>query len=203
MKASLYLAAALLSLSLTGCVSFTPAGPISEPAQKASSSRQEAVLVDKVVVSDTSISEAVRGNLSSQFTEQLNKRMERGEYFREVISFPATLGEEDVLLKLEFSSLKGKRTTHPGYIPGALVTLTMWIWVNGPIYIDKYDLVGALSFEDAHGKVLASSQKTIRVNQNTGLWDDDYYNFSLGSTQLSQLVEQLVQDSLQQLPRNQ
>src|SRR5690606_15707210 len=148
----------------------------SEPAQKASASRQEAVLVDKVVVSDTSISEAVRGNLSSQFTEQLNKRMERGEYFREVISFPATLGEEDVLLKLEFSSLKGKRTTHPGYIPGALVTLTMWIWVNGPIYVDKYDLVGALSFEDAHGKVLASSQKTMRVNQNTGLWDDDYYN---------------------------
>lgn len=203
MKAPLYLAAALLSLSLTGCVSFTPAGPISEPVQKASSSRQEAVLVDKVVVSDTSISEAVRGNLSTQFTEQLNKRMERGEYFREVISFPATLGEEDVLLKLEFSSLKGKRTPHPGYIPGALVTLTMWIWVNGPIYVDKYDLVGALSFEDAQGKVLASSQKTMRVNQNTGLWDDDYYNFSLGSTQLSQLVEQLVQDSLQQLPRNQ
>lgn len=203
MKTLHYLAAAALSLSLSGCVSFNPAGPISEPAQKASTSRAQAVMVDEVVVSDASIRADVQKNLGTQFTAQLQTRMQRGEYFREVISFPATLGEEDVLLKLEFSSLKGKRTPHPGYFPGALLTLTMWIWVNGPIYVDKYDLVGTLSFEDAQGKVLANSQKTLRLNQNTGLWDDDYYNLSLGATQLNQLVEQLLQDSLQQLPRNQ
>lgn len=202
MKAPLYLAAGLLSLNLTGCISFNPAGPISEPLQKANTSRPEAVMVDAVVVSDASINAAVRNNLSTQFTTQLNRRLERGEYFREVISFPATLGEQDVLLKLEFSSLKGKRTPHPGYFPGALLTLTMWIWVNGPIYVDKYDLVGTMSFEDSQGKVIASSQKIARFNQNTGLWDDDYFNLSLGSTQLNQLVEHLVQDSLQQLPRN-
>lgn len=203
MKILHYLAAAVLSLSLTGCVSFNPAGPISEPAQKAGTSRAQAVMVDEVVVSDSSIRADVQKNLGTQFTAQLQTRMQRGEYFREVISFPATLGEQDVLLKLEFSSLKGKRTPHPGYFPGAILTLTMWIWVNGPIYVDKYDLVGTLSFEDAQGKVLANSQKTVRLNQNTGLWDDDYYNLSLGATQLNQLVEQLLQDSLQQLPRNQ
>jgi len=37
------------------------------------------------------------------------------------------------------------------------------------------------------------------LNQNTGLWDYDYFNTSLGSRQLTQLVEQLLQDSTQQL----
>lgn len=200
MKTLHYVAAALLSLSLTGCVSFNPAGPISEPAEKASSPRQQAVMVDDVVVSDSSINAEVRKNLGSQFTAQLNKRLERGEYFREVISFPAKLGEQDALLKLEFSSLKGKRSPHPGYFPGAILTLTGWIWFNGPIYVDKYDLTGSLVFADAHGKTLASSQKTLQLKQNTGLWDDDYFNPAIGATQLNQLVEELLQDSLQQLP---
>jgi hypothetical protein len=199
MKTLHYVAAALLSLSLTGCVSFNPAGPIGEPAQKASTPRQQAVMVDEVMVSDSSIDAEVRKNLGSQFTAQLNKRIERGEYFREVISFPATLGEQDALLKLEFSSLKGKRTPHPGYFPGAILTLTGWIWFNGPIYVDKYDLTGTLTFEDAQGKTLASSQKTLHRKQNTGLWDDDYFNLALGATQLNELVEDLLQDSLQQL----
>jgi hypothetical protein len=199
MKTLHYVAAALLSLSLTGCVSFNPAGPIGEPAQKASTPRQQAVMVDSVVVSDSSIDAEVRKNLGSQFTAQLNKRIERGEYFREVISFPATLGEQDALLKLEFNSLKGKRTPHPGYFPGAILTLTGWIWFNGPIYVDKYDLSGTLTFEDAQGRTLASSQKTLQLKQNTGLWDDDYFNLALGATQLNELVEDLLQDSLQQL----
>jgi len=200
MKTLHYVAAALLGLSLTGCVSFNPAGPIGDPSQKASTPRQQAVMVDQVVVSDSSIDAEVRKNLGSQFTAQLNRRIERGEYFREVISFPATLGEQDALLKLEFSSLKGKRTPHPGYFPGAILTLTGWIWFNGPIYVDKYDLTGTLVFEDAHGKTLASSQKTLQLKQNTGLWDDDYFNLALGATQLNELVEELLQDSLQQLP---
>ena len=55
MKTLHYVAAALLSLSLTGCVSFNPAGPIGEPAQKASTPRLQAVMVDEVMFSDTSI----------------------------------------------------------------------------------------------------------------------------------------------------
>lgn len=199
MKTLHYVAAALLSLSLTGCVSFNPAGPISEPAQKAPTSLPKAVMIDGVVVSDASINAEVRKNLGNQFTSQLNKRMERGEYFREVISFPAKLGEQDALLKLEFSSLKGKRSPHPGYFPGAILTLTGWIWFNGPIYVDRYDLTGTLTFEDAQGRTLASSQKTLQRKQNTGLWDDDYFSLSLGASQLNELVEELLQDSLQQL----
>ncbi len=199
MKTLHYLLAGLLSLTLTGCVSFTPAGPIGDPEQKASITQPHAAMLDDVVISDSSIAADLRKNLSSQFTDQLSKRVEHGEYFEQVISFPATLGEQDVALKFNFTSLKGKRTPHPAYFPGALVTLTMWIWVNGPIYVDKYDVAGELSIENAKGAVLASSRKAIKLDQNTGLWDKDYLNMSLGSAQLNQLVEQLLQDSTRQL----
>ncbi len=202
MKPLHYLAAALLSLSLTGCISFTPAGPIGDSAQKASTTQPRAAMIDDVVISDTSVDAELRKTLSTQFTAQMSRRVEHGEYFQQIISFPTKLGEQDVLLKLNFSSLKGKRTPHPGYFPGALLTLTVWIWANGPIYVDKYDLVGELSFEDAQGKVLASSSKTLKLDQNTGFLDDDYYNMSLGANQLNELVEQLLQDSYQQLARN-
>jgi len=123
----------------------------------------------------------------------------RGEYFEKIINFPARAQDDDVILKFNFSSLEGKRTPHPAYFPGALLTLTGWIWVNGPIYVDKYELAGDLQIENASGKRLASSKKILSIRQNTGFWDADYGNFSLGGKQLTQLVDSLLKDVTSQL----
>jgi hypothetical protein len=194
-----YLSAALLSLLLGGCVSFHPAGPIGDPARTAEITEPRAAMLADAQVSDSEIDADQRAQLARQFSQQLHKRVEKGAYFEEVLSFPATLGEEDVLLKFNFTQLQGQRTPHPAYFPGALLTLTVWIWANGPIYVDSYNLAGELKIEDAHGKQLALSQKAIAMEQNTGLWDADYMSFSLGAAQLNQLVEQLLQDSTAQL----
>lgn len=194
-----YLTAGLLSLALTGCVSFTPAGPIGPPSQIAEHSLPAGAMLKEVLVSDQRLDDTQRRNISNQLTSQIAQHVERGEYFQRIISFPAKLDEQDVQLQFNFSSLKGKRTPHPGYVPGALLTLTMWIWVNGPVYVDKYDLAAELQIIDSTGKQLALSRKNLVQNQNTGLWDYDYFNPSLGSRQLTQLVEQLLQDGTQQL----
>jgi hypothetical protein len=199
MNAFKYLAAGLLSLALTGCVSFTPTGPIGLPSQVIEHSVPAGAMLKEVEVSDSRLNDTQRRNISNALTTQIARHIERGEYFERMIAFPAKLDEQDVELRFNFTSLKGKRTPHPGYIPGALVTLTMWIWVNGPIYVDKYDLAAELEITDAAGKRLALSQKTLVLNQNTGMWDVDYYNVSLGSRQLTQLVEQLLQDGTGQL----
>ncbi|NQD95861.1 hypothetical protein HP532_24690 [Pseudomonas sp. CrR25] len=194
-----YLAAGLLSLALTGCVSFTPAGPIGPPSQIVEHSVPAAAMLKDVKISDQRLDDTQRRNISNQLTSQIAQHVDRGEYFQRVVSFPAKLNEQDVQLQFEFSSLKGKRTPHPGYFPGALLTLTMWIWVNGPIYVDKYDLAAELQITDSAGQQLAIARKNLVLNQNTGLWDYDYFNPALGSRQLTQLVEQLLQDGTQQL----
>lgn len=194
-----FLAAVLLSLALTGCVSFTPSGPIGLPTHAVEHSIPAGAMLKDVEVSDPHLNETQRKNISSALTAQIAQHVERGEYFERMIVFPAKLGEQDVHLQFNFTSLKGKRTTHPGYFPGALLTLTVWIWVNGPIYVDKYDLAAELQIIDAAGKQLALSQKTLVRNENTGLWDRDYFNTALGARQLTQLVEELLQDGTRQL----
>lgn len=193
-----YLVAGLLSVALTGCVSFTPTGPIGLPSQAMAQSVPVGALLKDVEVSDPQLNETQRRNISNVLTTQIAQHIDRGEYFERMISFPAKLDERDVELRFNFTSLKGKRTPHPGYFPGALLTLTMWIWVNGPIYVDKYDLRGELTIDDAAGKQVAHVEKVLVLNQNTGLWDADYFNAS-GSQQLTQLVEQLLKDGTQQL----
>ncbi|SHM91311.1 hypothetical protein SAMN05216593_104298 [Pseudomonas asturiensis] len=196
-----YMAAALLSLALTGCVSFVPAGPISLPAKAVENTLPIGAMVKDVQVSDPAIDVLQRRNISSQLTAQIGAHIERGEYFQKMIVFPAKLGEKDVELAFNFTTLKGKRTPHPAYIPGALLTLTIWIWVNGPIYVDTYDLAAELRVNDSHGKQLALSRKEFKRDINTGFWDRDYFNPSMGGAQMTDLVEALLSDATQQLPR--
>ncbi len=196
-----YMAVALLSLVLTGCVSFVPAGPIGLPAKAVENTLPIGAMVKDVQVSDPAIEDLQRRNISSQLTAQIGAHIERGEYFQKMIVFPAKLGEKDVELAFNFTTLKGKRTPHPAYIPGALLTLTIWIWVNGPVYVDTYDLAAELRVNDSHGKQLALSRKAFKRDINTGFWDRDYFNPSMGGAQMTDLVEALLSDATQQLPR--
>ena len=196
-----YMAVALLSLVLTGCVSFVPAGPIGLPAKAVENTLPIGAMVKDVQVSDPAIADLQRRNISSQLTAQIGAHIERGEYFQKMVVFPAKLGEKDVELAFNFTSLKGKRTPHPAYFPGALLTLTIWIWVNGPVYVDTYDLAAELRVNDSHGKQLALSRKAFKRDINTGFWDRDYFNPSMGGDQMTDLVEALLSDATQQLPR--
>lgn len=199
MKRMQYLVAGLLSLALTGCVSFTPTGPISMPTQVIEQPIPAGAMLKDVQVTDERVNAKRRAQVSQQLASQLAKHLESGEYFQRMISFPATLDEQDVELHFTFTSLYGKRTPHPAYFPGALLTVTMWIWFNGPIYVDKYDLAAELAINDSTGKQVALSRKNINLKQNTGLWDADYFNTQLGAKQLTQLVEDLLRDGTQQL----
>lgn len=202
MRSTSSLLVGLLMLGLGGCVSFHPSGPIGAPTETAQRTYPHAAQINEITITDKEITnDNWRRTVSTNLTEQIGQHVERGKYFEHRITFPARVEGDDVVLKFNFSSLDGKRTPHPGYFPGALLTLTMWIWVNGPIYVDKYDLAGDLQIEDATGKPLASSHKTLNLRQNTGLWDSDYANGALGSTQLTQLVESLLKDATSQLPR--
>src|SRR5450830_1854839 len=111
---------------MTGCVSYTVTGPIGAPLHPAA--------------------------VTSPRTAQLNQYVSTAGYFKQVTEYPVRLGEQDVSLKFNMTSLKGHRGIHPGYVPGALLTLTVWIWVNGPIYVDTFDVAGDLVIVDRDGK---------------------------------------------------
>ncbi|UWF51594.1 hypothetical protein NYP20_11745 [Pseudomonas sp. N3-W] len=199
MKRLVYLAVIALGLSLTGCVSFTPLGPIGDPLSSAPTTLQRSAEISDVVISAPNLDSNVRSNGSKQLTEQISRYVDKSDYFKRTVVFPAKAGDDDVVLKFNLTSLAGKRTMHPAYLPGALLTLTIWIWVDGPIYIDKYDLAGELIIEDRQGKQLARSVEQVKLDKNVGMWNSDYLNTRLGSTQLRNLVAQLLASATPQL----
>jgi hypothetical protein len=188
-----------LSISLTGCISFTPTGPIGDPVVAAKSTSLRSAQIADVVVSSPDLKDEQRQNISRQLTAQISRYVEKGGYYKEVIAFPARMGEQDVQLKFNFTSLKGKRTVHPAYVPGALLTLTIWIWVNGPIYVDNYDLAGELTVEDSKGNVLATAVEQVHEKHNRGLYNGEYWAPSLGRFQLRDMIAKLLDKTAAQL----
>lgn len=95
----------LLMLGLGGCVSFHPAGPIGAPSETAQSTYPHAVQVEEVQITDRKITNADwRRTVSAALTQQIGQHVERGEYFGRLISFPAKVEGNDVVLKFSFSA---------------------------------------------------------------------------------------------------
>jgi hypothetical protein len=186
-------------LSLTGCFSFNTYGPLGEPNKAATVNSTRVAQISEVEISAPDINDDMRKNVSRQLTDQISHYVESAGYFKDVSAFPAKLGDQDVMLKFNMTSLHGRRTPHPAYVPGALLTLTIYIWVNGPVYVDTYDLSGELTIEDRTGKTLAKSIEKINEPHNVGLFDVDYAAPGLGSQQLRNLIAKLSDDAVTQL----
>lgn len=82
---------------------------------------------------------------------------------------------------------------------GALLTLTLWIWVNGPIYVDSFDLAGDLSIVDRDGKELASAREQLKFERNVGLYGREYWAPTQGAKQLNELVGTLLDNATARL----
>lgn len=186
-------------LSMTGCVSYKVTGPVGAPAHPASISSPRSAQVADVQVSAPGIDKPTGQAISRSLTQQLNRYVEQGGYFKQVTEYPTRLGEQDVLLKFDMTSLEGHRAPHPAYFPGALLTLTFWIWFNGPIYVDSFDVAGNLVVVDRDGVELARAKDQLRFEHNVGLYGGEYWAPSMGGQQLTKLVGKLLDDATVQL----
>ncbi|WP_150782778.1 hypothetical protein [Pseudomonas fluorescens] len=177
---------------MTGCVSYNVKGPLEAPLHLATISSPRTAQIADVAISAPGMDEATKTAISRSLTAQLNQYTLAGGYFKQVSEYPTRLGENDVLLKFNMTSLKGHRAPHPGYLPGALLTLTLWIWVNGPIYVDSFDVAGDLVIVDRDGKELASTKDQVKLERNVGIYGREYWAPTMGAKQLSELISKLL-----------
>ncbi|WP_416364618.1 hypothetical protein [Pseudomonas sp. NFX183] len=194
-------AALIATLSMTGCVSYTVTGPIGAPLHPAAASSPRSAQIADVTVNAADVNEANKTAISRSLTAQLNQYVRAAGYFKQVTEYPTRLEESDVVLKFNMTSLKGHRAPHPAYIPGALLTLTIWIWVNGPIYVDSFDVAGNLVIVDRNGKELATAEQALKFEHNVGLYGGEYWAPSMGAQQLNKLVAQLLDTATAKLAK--
>ena len=193
--------ALIAALSMTGCVSYTVTGPIAAPLHPVAVSSPRSAQIADVTVSAADVNEANKAAISSSLTAQITQYVRTGGYFKQVTEYPVRLGEQDVTLKFNMTALKGHRTPHPAYVPGALLTLTIWIWVNGPIYVDSFEVAGDLVIVDRNGKELAKAKDSIKFEHNVGLYSGQYWAPSMGGQQLTKLVGQLLDTATAKLAK--
>lgn len=201
LKVLLRATALLAALSMTGCVSYTVSGPIGAPLHPAPTSSPRTAQLAEVTVKAADVNDANKTAIGRSLTVQLEQYVRSAGYFKQVTEFPVRLGEQDVTLKFNMTSLKGHRAPHPGYFPGALLTLTIWIWVNGPIYVDSFDVAGDLVIVDRNGKELAKAKESITFEHNVGLYSGEYWAPSMGGQQLTKLVTQLLDTATAELAK--
>lgn len=202
MLKTLFKAAVLIAtLSMTGCVSYTVTGPLGAPLHPAAASNPRTAQIADVTVSLPGTDDTTLTAISRSLTVQLNQYVKAGGYFKQVTEYPVRLGEDDVVLKFNMTSLKGHRSPHPAYIPGALLTLTIWIWVNGPIYVDSFDVAGDLVIVDRDGKELAGAKDQIKFEHNVGLYGREYWSPVMGAKQLNELVSKLLDTATARLTK--
>lgn len=201
MKKLFQASAVVALLTMSGCVSYNVIGPVGTPPHASAVASPRSAQVADVQVNAPGIDNATGQAISRALTPQLSQYVQRAGYFKAVTEYPTRLDEQDVMLKFDMTSLKGHRAPHPAYFPGALLTLTFWIWFNGPIYVDSFDVAGNLVIVDRDGVELARAKEQLRFEHNVGLYGGEYWAPSMGGKQLTKLVGELLDDATVKLAK--
>jgi hypothetical protein len=181
----------LCVIVLSGCATLPPGtglkngervdGQIPRKAWVASVKIWDVSVKDRWVVEDS-----LRANIAVFLQES--------GYFLETSTLPGKVGPEDILLDFRFPRFRQERSVHPAYFPGALITLTFYIWFGGPVSVDKYELSGVLSVKDGTGRLLVESTAQIEEKQNISIYSNAAFLPS-GLSARTTLVQDLVRKS--------
>jgi hypothetical protein len=132
--------------------------------------------------------------------QDLDRYVDKAGYFKSVSEYP-TAGRTGRGAEVRHDLAQGPSRAAPWLFPGAL-TLTLWIWVNGPIYVDSFDLAGDLVIVDREGVELARAKDQITFKHNVGLYGGDYLGTDHhGRQAASLLVGELLDTATVQLAK--
>ena len=95
-------------------------------------------------------------------------------FFSRANLLPGEPADDEVVLAFDFDRYQVERRIHPAYFPGALLTLTLYIWFGGPIYRDAIDYSASLSISDVSRKELLRYSGRVDDESNVSLFSPHY-----------------------------
>jgi len=186
-------------LFLVGCVSY-PQGVGLEPASAKHIHTKKNIWLKPAVIDAWKNSED-KNTAETSMTLSLQKFLEETGSFEQVSVLPGKIADRDHVLNFRFKNFSVSRSAHPAYFPAAILTLTFYIWFNGPIYIDTININADLYVTDLAGKPVAEFSENINKEINVGFSDPEYYMPS-GIRQRTAVVNGLVDQYLAFLQAN-
>lgn len=107
-------------------------------------------------------------------TLSVEKYIEETQMFNRSQILPGTIGTNDEQLQFRFDKFTIRRSASPAYFPLSLLTLTIYIWANGTIFVDTIDIEATLIAFEAKGQQLAEFKQKINTEKNIGFNDPEY-----------------------------
>ena len=149
-----------LCVIVSGCESSLQpsASVISTPETSACKTRiNRAVWIAPVEVTD--LDRSKHGDIEGRLTENIRKYVSDANCFaevREASEQTAGPGQTDIILKFLFDRYEVDHGTHPEFIPLAIVTFTVWIWVGGDMYYTEADFSATMTVSDSSDRQITS-----------------------------------------------
>ena len=145
-----------LCVILSGCESSIQpsASVITTPETSACKTKiSRAVWIAPVEVTD--LDRGKHGDIEERLTENIRKYIADANCFGEVREQTASPGQTDIILKFLFDRYEVDHGSHPEFIPLAIVTFTVWIWVGGDMYYTEADFSATLTVSDSSDRQIA------------------------------------------------
>jgi len=136
--------------------------------------------------------------LEEALTRNIREFVAGAGYFRKVSTPPVKLGE-GYRLRFRFRRYQVVRKAHPGYFPGAFCTLTLWIWVGGPIYQDTLAFDADLEVQDAAGTSLVRLSEAVEDHANVSFYSTNYAVAPSGTAERTEVIKRLLDRAVTQL----
>ena len=193
-RAALVLCLASLSASL-GCVSVPP-GSALEPARPAQVRLPSGAWLAPATITDPAAVQ--RREIEQSLTLSIATYVEDAKYFSRVNRLPGNPRPDEYVLYFDFSRYQMERTPHPAYFPLAILTLTIYIWVGGPIYVDKSTLAGELVVKAVSGATLVQVSDSFADQHDVSFNSPDYL-FPTGMAARTTLVRTLLDRAVAEL----
>ena len=185
-------------LSLGGCVSYPP-GAALEPAKLLWGSKTgKDVWLDRVSISDDRLSPEDKELLEVTLTRSIGSYLQDSGVASTLVMPPLAPSPRALIFEFDFNRYHFDRKTHPAYFPLAVLTLTFYIWFNGPIFIDEVDYAASLNVIDSKGRSLFLDNYSLSHKDLVGFHSPQYFLPSTGSNR-TEVIEYLLKQYLKSL----
>lgn len=137
--------------------------------------------IAKVDVSPTGLSAGIRGldrlesNLyQDAFELELERSLHHSGMFERVVRNDFADSDVDVVIRVDAADLSYRRNVNLAYFPLAVATLTLYIWVGGPIFTDLQYFDVTLHVERPAGHELFAVESRVKDGHWINLYGREY-----------------------------
>ena len=131
-------------------------------------------------------------------TLQIREFLEDGRYFDKVRILPGKPADGDLVLRFRFEHFNQTRDVHPAYFPLALLTLALYPYFGGPVFVDTSHLEGELRVATSDGRELAAVTAKEENSYSVSIYSS-HYALPTGIEPRTAAVQDLVDRAMEEL----